>query len=294
MGQKRKEKRLSALEELTSTYSIEEMKIPKIIDTGQPHPLRVTTLSTLAVVSNNSSKENIQAFTRMNSDSDANISSNNILNTNDPISNNNGECTTNVVYMLPSVSVSTDTEAQAEPVAFWRTEYERQGNKTITNCTKNKSNSIVEQPTINQQECQSDQSAKPSSDDSGIILENSKASFVEKDKDSPLVDISRPIITIGSPAATRNHLDISLNGPKIIGSDVNTSHNSNDMTNDKLNNGQKSLPSIGIISSLMSSDVNEQSKYAQSAHQILCKQASPSSQTLNVSVNMFFIKFLIP
>ncbi|XP_032311887.1 nuclear pore complex protein DDB_G0274915 isoform X4 [Drosophila ananassae] len=281
LGQKRKEKRLSALEELTCTYSIEEMKIPKIIDTGQPHPLRVTTLSTLTVVANNNSKENIQAFTRINSDvGAANIGSNNILNTNGPISNNNAECTTNVVYMLPSVSVSTDSEAQAEPVAFWRTEYEQQGNKNITNCTKNKSNSIVEKHTINQQVSQSDQSAKPSSDDSGIILENSKASFVEKDKDSPLVDVSRPIITIGSPAATRNHLDIPLNGSNNRGSDVNTSHNLNDMTNDKLNIGQKSLPSIGIISSLMSSDVTEQSKYAQSAHQILCKQASPS-QTLN-------------
>lgn len=40
MGQKRKEKRLSALEELTCTYSIEETKMPKIIDTGQPHPIR--------------------------------------------------------------------------------------------------------------------------------------------------------------------------------------------------------------------------------------------------------------
>ncbi|KAH8332297.1 hypothetical protein KR067_009294, partial [Drosophila pandora] len=280
LGQKRKEKRLSALEELTCTYSIEEMKIPKIIDTGQPHPLRVTTLSTLTVVANNS-KENIQAFTRINSDVGAtNIGSNNILNTNGPISNNNGECTTNVVYMLPSVSVSTDSEAQAEPVAFWRTEYEQQGDKNITNCTKNKTNSIVEKHTKNHQVSQSDQSAKPSSDDSGIILENSKANFVEKDKDSALVDVSRPIITIGSPAATRNHLDIPLNGPNNRGSDINTSHNLNDMTNDKLNIGQKSLPSIGIISSLMSSDVTEQSKYAQSAHQILCSQASPS-QTLN-------------
>ncbi|XP_070132401.1 serine-rich adhesin for platelets isoform X4 [Drosophila bipectinata] len=283
LGQKRKEKRLSALEELTCTYSIEEMKVPKILDTGQPHPLRVTTISTLAVVANNSSKENIQAFTRNNSDVSADNISNKIINTNGPVSNNNSDTTTNVVYMLPSVS--TDVETHAEPVAFWRSEYERQSNKTIANCTKNKINSNIENHTINKQLIQSDQSSKPSIDESGIIIENSKASFVEKDKDLPLVDVNRPIITIGSPAINRNHLNIPFNGPHIRGIDVNTTHNSNDIIpiNDKLTNGQKSLSSIGIINSFMSSDPTEPLKYAKSGHQLICKQATSSSQSLNKS-----------
>ncbi|XP_017872762.1 PREDICTED: AAC-rich mRNA clone AAC11 protein-like isoform X1 [Drosophila arizonae] len=110
LGQKRKEKRLSALEELTCTYSIEEMKMPKIIDTGQPHPLRTTNSSNLSSASNNNLKEsNHHQHRSVNVGSGSGgtiVATANTISTNNNSTNNNS----NRIYNMPMSSIP-DTEA---------------------------------------------------------------------------------------------------------------------------------------------------------------------------------------
>ncbi|SPP86454.1 serine-rich adhesin for platelets isoform X1 [Drosophila guanche] len=203
LGQKRKEKRLSALEELTSTYCIEEMKIPKIIDTGQPHPLRATSLSALAVVSNTNLKENTQLHNR----NPGNNNINNNINHNCTTSNSNNNSSCSAVYMLPTVSAASET--QAECVAHWRSEYGQQQEQMQCSDSVNiKSNISNENQIINscsQQVNHAKQSGKQSDGDGGTVptnsLTNSKTTFLENGNgngsDALMLDISRSTLTVG-------------------------------------------------------------------------------------------------
>ncbi|TDG38881.1 hypothetical protein AWZ03_014697, partial [Drosophila navojoa] len=105
LGQKRKEKRLSALEELTCTYSIEEMKMPKIIDTGQPHPLRTINTSNLSSASNNNLKESNHHQHRSVNVGGTIVAT--AISTNNNSTNNNS----NTIYTMPMSSIP-DTEVE--------------------------------------------------------------------------------------------------------------------------------------------------------------------------------------
>lgn len=76
MGQKRKEKRLSALDELTSTYGFEEIRMPKILDTGQTHLMRSS--NSLVSLAHNHSLHNNNNNNHSNNNYKEDNNSNNI------------------------------------------------------------------------------------------------------------------------------------------------------------------------------------------------------------------------
>lgn len=135
LGQKRKEKRLSALEELTCTYSIEEMKMPKIMDTAQPQQLRATNLCSLSVVSNNNLKEIIH-----NQHRTVGVSIGTILTTANSNSTNNTTSNSNIsstVYSVPLVSICTGPDSEAD--VTWTTDQYRQQRDQLTESANNRS-----------------------------------------------------------------------------------------------------------------------------------------------------------
>ncbi|XP_041451834.1 serine-rich adhesin for platelets [Drosophila obscura] len=207
LGQKRKEKRLSALEELTSTYCIEEMKIPKIIDTGQPHPLRATSLSTLTVVSNTNLKENTQLHHR-----NAVVINNNI-NHNCTTSNNKINSSCSAVYMLPSASTVSDT--QAECVAHWRSEYGQQQDQMHCGNSVNIKSNISNENQISNSCSQQVNHAKQSDkqlDDAGTVasLTNSTTNFLENGNDALMLDISCSTLTDAINENTKDCMKMSM------------------------------------------------------------------------------------
>ncbi|XP_023159015.1 putative uncharacterized protein DDB_G0277255 isoform X1 [Ceratitis capitata] len=123
LGQKRKEKRLSALEELTCTYSIEETKMPKIIDTGQPHPIRGSSALNLQI---NNIKDNSNNIRLLSSNS------------------NNINC-----HPAQTVTSSTNVTVQDTPMDAitppWKSQYQNSNNNNnvgslITNSNQNINN----------------------------------------------------------------------------------------------------------------------------------------------------------
>lgn len=144
MGQKRKEKRLSALEELTCTYSIEEMKMPKIMDSNQPHQLRASNLCSLSVVSNNNLKEinhNQQHRTvavgiggTILTTNNSNSSSNNTTS-----NNNNNNNSSSTVYSVPLVSMCTAAPESEVDVTWTTDQYRQQQDQMITENASNRS-----------------------------------------------------------------------------------------------------------------------------------------------------------
>ncbi|KAM8718810.1 hypothetical protein ACLKA7_001509 [Drosophila subpalustris] len=158
LGQKRKEKRLSALEELTCTYSIEEMKMPKIIDTGQPHPhpLRTTNLSSLTVISNNNLKD-VNHHPPVLTIGNAIAIPSNSSTTSNIMSNNN---TSSAVYTVPLVSMCAAPDSEAE--VTWTGDQYRQQQDQLTGTAKNKSNiSININSNANQNEISNCQQVSP-------------------------------------------------------------------------------------------------------------------------------------
>ncbi|XP_033239921.1 mucin-17 isoform X3 [Drosophila pseudoobscura] len=218
LGQKRKEKRLSALEELTSTYCIEEMKIPKIIDTGQPHPLRANSLSTLSV-NNSNQKENTQVHHR-----NAGVV---VINNNCTTSNSNINSSCSAVYMLPSASTVPDT--QAECVAHWRSEYGQQQDQMQCANSVNVKSNISNENQISNSCSQQVNPAKLSgkqSDDVGTVasLINSTTNFLENGNEALILDISRTTVTVGVGENRKDCMKMSTisESSKI---DANKSHN---------------------------------------------------------------------
>lgn len=119
MGQKRKEKRLSALDELTSTYCIEDTKMPKIIDTGQPHPIRDVGLS----IAESNEKERNRDRDREMESLGTNI---NINNNNNSNSNNNSSNSHNANDLIAAVP--------------WKNSYQNINTTSNTNQNSNLSN----------------------------------------------------------------------------------------------------------------------------------------------------------
>ncbi|XP_037727457.1 serine-rich adhesin for platelets isoform X1 [Drosophila subpulchrella] len=238
LGQKRKEKRLSALDELTCTYSIEEMKIPKVIDTGQSQPLRVTSLSTLTVNNNNLNlKDNPQPLHRAgnvmgsnnnvnnNNNNNSNNNNNNSIASNGPNanSNSNSNSMANVVYLLPSVNIGNVLEAETEPRDHWRSEYGQQqdqlqsDNSAVNSKSNNlsddnqmsnsNSNNTSSSHQINHTNQASKQPAEGSSNAAAKIQVNSSAvssstRFLENDNDSLMLDISLPPLGVGGAVSS--------------------------------------------------------------------------------------------
>lgn len=146
MGQKRKEKRLSALEELTCTYSIEEMKMPKINDTGQPHshphPLRTTNLSSLTVVSNNNLKDVNHHHPPAITIGSAIVVTSNSSTTGNNMSNNNNNNSSTTVYTDPIASECSAPQPELEAEIPWPGDQYRhqQQQNQLTGSAKNKTN----------------------------------------------------------------------------------------------------------------------------------------------------------
>ncbi|KAH8238367.1 hypothetical protein KR032_005188, partial [Drosophila birchii] len=309
LGQKRKEKRLSALEELTCTYSIEEMKIPKVIDTGQSsHPMRcVSSLSTLSIVgntNNNSLKEvSSQPPSRHNP---GNISSNGpaALNSkNDSVSNAN-----NVVYMLPSAALETE----AEPRAHWRSEYgqqqqqqpaqqqqaqqtqqllqQEQQQQQQQQCDKSKNNVISNDVQIKNNHQIISQIGNKNTDVAATIEPSSDTSFLENnghDTDSLMLDITlTPALGGAAAAATGEHMDV---GPINVN---NKSHNSIPKSNSSSSSGSnsndqtKSLPQLQL-NSLISRDLAAGVVGMHNNHlmSVGCKAATASEHTTVKKLN---------
>ncbi|XP_036344659.1 putative uncharacterized protein DDB_G0286901 [Rhagoletis pomonella] len=126
LGQKRKEKRLSALEELTCTYSIEETKMPKIIDTGQPHPIRGSSGLNLPINNIKDGGHNIRMM------------SNNIISSN---------C--HPAQTVTSSITATVPESPLDVIApAWKSQYQNSNNNNnvgsnLTNLNKNKNNCTI-------------------------------------------------------------------------------------------------------------------------------------------------------
>lgn len=142
MGQKRKEKRLSALEELTCTYSIEEMKMPKIMDSNQPHQLRASNLCSLSVVSNNNLKEinhNQQHRTVAVGIGGTILTTNNSNNNSNNTSSNNNNNSSSTVYSVPLVSMCTAAPESEVDVTWTTDQYRQQQDQMITENASNRS-----------------------------------------------------------------------------------------------------------------------------------------------------------
>lgn len=84
------------------------MKMPKIIDTGQPHPLRTTNPSNLSSASNNNLKESNHQHRSVNVGSGGTIlATTNTISTNNNSTNNNS----NTIYTMPMSNIP-DTEGE--------------------------------------------------------------------------------------------------------------------------------------------------------------------------------------
>ncbi|XP_016983568.1 mucin-12 [Drosophila rhopaloa] len=290
LGQKRKEKRLSALDELTCTYSIEEMKIPKVIDTGQSQPLRVTNLSTLTV-NNNNLKENPHPHPQP-LHRGGNVISNNNITSNGPSANsNNNSSITNVVYLLPSVNIGTVLETETEPRDHWRSEYGQQQDQLQSdNSANSKSNIISDDNQINNSSHQinhSNQSNKQAEGgcNAAKMQVNSATStrFLENDNDSLMLDISQPSLGVGGAVShSHDHIDVGMIHTSCTGSDTKKSHNSPATSNtiDQLH-VTKSLPSLQL-NNLISSDLTATAN-ANNNHLGVCKLGSQSAQVVKKS-----------
>ncbi|XP_039231859.1 mucin-19 isoform X2 [Drosophila yakuba] len=295
LGQKRKEKRLSALDELTCTYSIEEMKIPKVIDTGQSQPLRVTSLSTLTV-NNNNLKENPQPTLHRggnvisNNNNNNSSNNNNSITSNGPNANSNSSSLSNVVYLLPSVNMGSVLETETEPRDHWRSEYGQQQDQLQSDNSANiKSNNISDDNQINNSSHQinhtNNQSTKQQQADGGCnaakMQVNSATStrFLENDNDSLMLDISLPSLGVGGAVShSHDHIDVGVIHASCTGSsDTKKSHNSPATSNtiDQLH-VTKPLPSHQL-NNLISSDLNAAAN-ANSNHLGVCKLGSQSAQ----------------
>ncbi|XP_034489322.1 mucin-3A isoform X2 [Drosophila innubila] len=253
LGQKRKEKRLSALEELTCTYSIEDMKMPKINDTGQPHPhshpLRTTNLSSLTVVSNNNLKEVNHHHPPALTIGGAIVVTSNSSSTSNIMSNNNNNSST-TVYTVPLASMCTAPEPDSEAEIPWTgDQYRQQQQQDHINCSaKNKANlSISINSNVNQNEisnCQTHVSpmglSKHAESSVTSISETvntiSSACIKENGNEDRVADITRP-----SPLSVDNIVSVP---PKDLSSisgsgstDVNKSQNSTSNANQ---------PNIGV------------------------------------------------
>lgn len=312
LGQKRKEKRLSALDELTCTYSIEEMKIPKVIDTGQSQPLRVTSLSTLTV-NNNNLKENPQPSLHRDrggnviSNNNNNNSSNNnnsMINSNGPNANSNSSSLSNVVYLLPSVNmVGNVLETEAEPRDHWRSEYGQQQDQLQSdNSANSKSNNNISDDnqinnsshqinhTTNNQSSKQQQAADGGCNAAKMQVNNSatvSTRFLENDNDSLMLDISLPSLGVGGAVShSHDHIDVGVIHASCTGSssDTKKSHNSPATSNtiDQLH-VTKPLPTHQL-NNLISSDLNAAANAnANSNHLGVCKLGSQSAQVAKVS-----------
>ncbi|EDV46940.1 mucin-19 [Drosophila erecta] len=303
LGQKRKEKRLSALDELTCTYSIEEMKIPKVIDTGQSQPLRVTSLSTLTV-NNNNLKENPQPTLHRggnvisNNNNNNSSNNNNSITSNGPSANSNSSSLSNVVYLLPSVNMGNVLETETEPRDHWRSEYGQQQDQLQSDNSANiKSNNISDDNQINNSSHQinhtNNQSSKQQQADGGCnaakMQVNSATStrFLENDNDSLMLDISLPPLGVGGAVShSHDHIDVGVIHASCTGSsDTKKSHNSPATSNtiDQLH-VTKPLPSHQL-NNLISSDLNAAAN-ANSNHLGVCKLASQSAQGAKKSIGL--------
>ncbi|XP_017082044.1 serine-rich adhesin for platelets isoform X2 [Drosophila eugracilis] len=297
LGQKRKEKRLSALDELTCTYSIEEMKIPKVIDTGQSQPLRVTSLSTLTV-NNNNLKENPQPLHRggnVISNINNNNNNNNSITSNGPNANSNSSSMANVVYLLPSVNIGNVLETETETRDHWRSEYGQQQDQLQSdNSANSKSNNISDDNQINNSSHQinhntSNQLSKQQADvgcNAAKMQVNSATStrFLENDNDSLMLDISLPSLGVGSAVShSHDHIDVGMIHASCTGSETKKSHNSPATSNtiDQLN-VTKPMPSLQL-NNLISSDLNAAAASANNNHLGVCKLGSQSAQVVKKS-----------
>ncbi|XP_039153263.1 serine-rich adhesin for platelets [Drosophila simulans] len=318
LGQKRKEKRLSALDELTCTYSIEEMKIPKVIDTGQSQPLRVTSLSTLTV-NNNNLKENPQPSLHRDrggnviSNNNNNNSSNNnnsMINSNGPNANSNSSSLSNVVYLLPSVNmVGNVLETEAEPRDHWRSEYGQQqdqlqsdnsanskSNNNISDDNQiNNSSHQINHTTNNQSSKQQQQAADGGCNASKMQVNNSatvSTRFLENDNDSLMLDISLPSLGVGGAVShSHDHIDVGVIHASCTGSsssDTKKSHNSPATSNNTIDqlHVTKPLPTHQL-NNLISSDLNAAANAnANSNHLGVCKLGSQSAQVAKKSMGL--------
>ncbi|XP_017110854.1 nuclear pore complex protein DDB_G0274915 [Drosophila elegans] len=300
LGQKRKEKRLSALDELTCTYSIEEMKIPKVIDTGQSQQtLRVTSLSTLTVTNNNNNnnnnlKENPQPLHRGGNVIGSNI---NNMASNGPNANSNSNSSmANVVYLLPSVNIGSVLETETEPIDrnHWRSEYgQQQDQMQSDNSANSKSNMISDDNQINNSSHQinhasnqSNKQADAACNAAKMQVNNNSATstrFLENDNDSLMLDISLPSLGVGAAAShNHDHIDVAMIHASCTGSDTKKSHNSPATSNtvDQLHS-TKSLPSLQL-NNLISSDLTATANANASANANANANANSNNNHLSV------------
>ncbi|XP_068154869.1 LOW QUALITY PROTEIN: mucin-19 [Drosophila tropicalis] len=277
LGQKRKEKRLSALEELTCTYSIEEMKMPKIIDTGQPHPLRGSNLSALSVVGNNNNlKEQLHHRTvggplvvggvggGGNNGGGVAISANSNNNNNNTSTSNNNSGVGTSVYMLPSAASTTDTHA-TEPVAHWRSQYQQQQQDQLMSSSNANQNQISNSCNSQQQQQQQQQhvmnmnhvnKSKHAADKAAVtngggptavgptaggVGGSGAAALMEMEtngNDAHMLDISRPTLAVGTSSSTSSN----NGGNNISASNGNGSGSGNANSNDVASSNQHNNP----------------------------------------------------
>ncbi|KRF82538.1 uncharacterized protein Dvir_GJ14662 [Drosophila virilis] len=226
LGQKRKEKRLSALEELTCTYSIEEMKMPKIIDTGQPHTLRTSNLSSLSIVSNNNLKEvNHHQHRGVGAGMGGTIvaTSNSIsTNINNNTANHNNS---NTVYTVPLASMcnAPDTEADNWVEDPYRQQQDQLSGSASTISIDINSNANQNQISNNQHLNHLTQSKQTAS--SVININNTTIpGAVNTVTDSCLLDNGNAKLSIGSVVP---HINLSDNGNESSGSESKSQNTKN-------------------------------------------------------------------
>lgn len=109
------------------------MKMPKIMDTVQPHQLRASNLCSLSVVSNNNLKEIIH-----NQHRTVGVSIGTILTTTNSNSTNNSTSNNNIsssVYSVPLVSICTAPDSEVD--VTWATDQYRQPHDQLTKNANN-------------------------------------------------------------------------------------------------------------------------------------------------------------
>lgn len=268
MGQKRKEKRLSALEELTCTYSIEEMKMPKIIDTGQPHPLRTTNISNLSIASNNNLKETNHHQHRGNNVGVGGtiVTTTNSISTNNNSTNNNNS---NTVYTMPVASIP-DIETEKWVGDPYRQQQEQLSGNTnnISIGINSKANQISNSQHLNH-----------------VIQSNHSASSVISISNTPIpgavntvsciVEEDNEKLSIG---AVVPHIDLSGN--------INESNSSGITSQNTINIPSQPKSDIAEYVSIKGTKQNDA---AAVSNRLCVMLSSSSSSKINVSIYIIFL-----